>query len=96
MVCNPMLLHPARKGPSSAPSGRDVFFDRFLGLEPQAHSYSPFGTKIGRTKISGALSLDQRAGLLFVTHLTPRSRAINPRANPKEPLLSPVPRDSRR
>jgi hypothetical protein len=37
-------LHRARKKTSSAPSGREVFFDRFLGLKPQAPSYSPFGT----------------------------------------------------
>jgi hypothetical protein len=29
-------LHQARNGSSSAPSGRDIFFDRFLGLKPQA------------------------------------------------------------
>ena len=46
MVCNPTLLHQARKDHLSLPSGRDVFFDRFLGLKPQAQSRSPFGTKI--------------------------------------------------
>jgi hypothetical protein len=69
MACNPTLFNQARKGLSSAPSGWDVSFDRFLGLKPQAQSYSPFRTKIGQ---SASLIRDRREDKALVFGLDSR------------------------
>jgi hypothetical protein len=69
MVCNPMLFSSSADW-SHLPllSGRDFLFDRFLGLKPQAQSYSPFGTKIARTKISGLSTAGRKTGLAYCGH----------------------------
>jgi hypothetical protein len=82
-------LHHARQGSSSAPSGRDVFFDGFLGLKPQAEFRSPFGTKIlGRLTPPALPTIDLVNSFQLLATLANLDRHFGPLGDETDFLLA--------